>query len=204
MREPAPLHVKGYAIDPILFTQGYPKGCGPYACSSRCCSDGVWVDLKEKERIIEERELIQRYMDDTQDKDPDNWFAECEDDDDFPSGVCEGTTVRSGGCVFLNKEGLCVLQVAAASEGRHKWDIKPFYCILFPISIANKTITFDDHKQGEVACCTIGRHHLIPLFQACKEELIHAVGDDGYRALEEYYQANREYFQRSEVIKNAV
>jgi hypothetical protein len=204
MHEPAQLIVKGYKIDPIIFSRGYPKGCGPYMCNSVCCSDGVWVDIKEKERILEEKDLIIRYMDDTQDTNPDAWFAEYEKDDDFPSGVCVGTTTRERGCVFLNKDGLCTLQVAAVGEGMHKWDIKPFYCVLFPISIADNTITFDEHKQGESQCCTVHPAHLIPLFEACKAELVYAVGEDGYTEIEEYYNTHRDYFQNAEVTRNAI
>jgi hypothetical protein len=204
MHEPSPLIVKGYKVDPIIFTQGYPKGCGPYECDSACCSDGVWVDLKERDKILEEQELIKNYMDETQDTDSKEWFDEYENDKDFPSGACVGTTTRERGCVFLNKSGLCSLQVAAASEGRHKWDIKPFYCILFPISIANNTITFDEHKQGESLCCTIHTRYVIPLFEACREELIYAVGEDGYKEIVDYYDAHQDFFQKAEITRNAI
>jgi Fe-S-cluster containining protein len=177
MGEPPTITVKGYKVDPMLFNHGFPKGCGPYQCDGNCCCDGVWVDLKEKDRILAEKDLIKKYMDDTQNKNHEEWFAEHDEDPDFPSGAAEGTSVHNNGCVFLNKDGLCVLQLAATKEGRHKWDIKPFYCVLFPVSVAEKTLTFDEHmEENGKSCCNIFPQFSVPMFRACKEEIVYAVG----------------------------
>jgi Fe-S-cluster containining protein len=206
MGEPPTITVKGYKVDPMLFNHGFPKGCGPYQCDGSCCCDGVWVDLKEKDRILAEKDLIKKYMDDTQNKNHEEWFAEHDEDPDFPSGAAEGTSLHNNSCVFLNKDGLCVLQLAATKEGRHKWDIKPFYCVLFPVSVAEKTLTFDEHmEESEISCCNIFPQFSVPMFQACKEEIVYAVGEDGYREIEEHYMKYREYYSsNSEVSRNAV
>lgn len=203
MKKPPTLVVKGYEIDPLLFTHGYPPGCGPFQCDGKCCCDGVWVDLREKEKILEEKELIKKYMDETQNKNHDEWFAEYWEDSDFPSGAAVGTQVYRNGCVFLNKEGKCVLQLAATQEGRDKWDIKPFYCILFPVSVADNTLTFDEHMEEEgTRCCNIFENYHVPMFIACREEIVYSVGEDGYQQMLNHYNQYKEYYLTNATVKN--
>jgi Fe-S-cluster containining protein len=202
MKKPPVLIVKEYEIDPILFSHGFPQSCGPYRCDGACCCDGVWVDLKEKERILEEKELIKKYMDETQNKNHEDWFGEYWEDEDFPSGAAFGTTIHNNGCVFLNKEGRCVMQVAAMMEGRNRWDIKPFYCVLFPVSVADKTLTYDEHMEDEDApCCNIYPKFHTPMFEVCKEELIFALGEDGYQELANHYNQYRDYYENHSSVK---
>ena len=41
--------------------------------------------------------------------------------------------------------------------------------------------------QDDQACCTVGEKFETPLFAACKDELTHLLGADGYAMLEEHY-----------------
>ena len=43
--------------------------------------------------------------------------------------------------------------------------------------------------QDEETCCTISDSFTVPLFEACREELVHIVGEEGYAAMEEHYAA---------------
>jgi len=202
MNKPPVLHIKGFDVDPILFSHGFPKGCGPYQCDGACCCDGVWVDIKERDRILEEKELIKKYMDETQNKNEEEWFAEYWENEDFPSGKAVGTTIQNKNCVFLNKEGRCVIQVATTLEGRDRWDIKPFYCVMFPVSVDEKTLTFDEHMEDEDAsCCNIFPEYQTPMFAACKEELIYALGEDGYQQMIDHYNLHKEYYQNNSTVK---
>ena len=132
-------------------------------------------------------------MDETQDTDDRHWFDNEEAvDGDFPSGRCVGTEVFNEKCVFLNKQGHCSLQVAAVAEGMHKWDLKPFYCVLYPIEISDGMVSFDPMLQNEESCCSVKNTFTVPLFQGCREEIVHAVGEDGFRELQEYYAQQRD------------
>ena len=111
-----------------------------------------------------------------------------EDDTDFASGKCASTAVVNGKCAFLDKAGRCAMQMAGTVEGIHKWSLKPIFCILYPLEISNNVIVFDDMSNEEQQCCTISDEFDTPLFEACKEELIHVLGVDGYRELETYYR----------------
>lgn len=186
------LRIGKYTMSGELFSKGYRTGSGPCSCSSVCCEGGVFVDLHERDVIIAHRDLIARQMDQTQTTDSSRWFeAEVLDDTDFQSGQCVGTRVINDKCAFLDSAGRCCLQNAAAAEGMHKWAIKPLFCILYPIEISGNTVSFDEMLQEEESCCTIGTPFEVPLFKACREELVHIVGEEGYAEMEQHYDALR-------------
>lgn len=182
------LTVKEYTMSGELFTRGFPASGGPCNCSSACCEGGVFVDLRERDVIMAHKTLITGHMDETQSVDPANWFEpEEHDDEDFPSGRCVGTRVLNDKCAFLDKSGRCSLQVAALGSGLHKWALKPLFCILYPIEIGNGVVSFDDMLQEEESCCTASATFAMPIFQGCREELIHLVGEDGFALMEAHY-----------------
>jgi len=182
--------VKGLTFAPELFLRGYRTGGGPCMCSSDCCAGGVHADLEERAKILSLKEKIKPHMDETQTRDENLWFEEnIQEDADFPSGHCVGTSVVNGKCAFLNARGHCSIQLAAVAEGLDRWAWKPLYCILYPIEISDAVVGFDPMLQDEKPCCSIGESHEIPLFRACKSELVHLLGEDGYARLEAYYQA---------------
>ncbi|MDE3058022.1 MAG: DUF3109 family protein [Bacteroidota bacterium] len=182
-------HIGKYEIDPVLFEKGFAKECGPFRCESKCCSVGVYVDLKERGKILSYKETIKRYMDETQTADDSRWFdSEIEDDPDYPSGKAVGTEIFGGKCVFLTKEGRCSLQIMGIEEGFGEWALKPFYCIAFPITIENGVVTFDDFQQDNTRCCSVVESTAdgsTPLVDSCKAELEFVLGEDGYRQLSE-------------------
>lgn len=184
------LAINGFRFSHELFHKGFPVDGGPCTCSSVCCADGVYADVTERERILSHKEMIKKYMDDTQVRDESRWFEPREiADGDFPSGRCVGTEAYGGKCVFLDGFGRCTLQVAAAGEGMHKWALKPFFCVLYPIEVTKGLVSFDDMLQGEQSCCSVGHEFETPLFEGCKDELTFLVGPEGFRAMEEHYAA---------------
>jgi len=192
MMEMKELEVKHYRISNEFFEKGYPTGNGPCNCTAQCCASGVWVDVRERDAILERKELIKQQMDETQIRDEKFWFEEgIEQDDDFPSGQCVGTAVVNNKCAFLDKLGRCTIQLAAVAAGEHKWAWKPLFCVLFPVVIEKGVIEFDPMLQGKQMCCSIGSAFDVPLFVACKEELIHVLGENGYAQVERHYASLR-------------
>ncbi|MGA7159942.1 MAG: DUF3109 family protein [Bacteroidota bacterium] len=178
------MRIGKYEIDPILFEKGFSKGCGPFACESTCCTAGVYVDLKEKELILSHKEVIKKYMDETQVSDDTRWFdGEIEDDGDYPSGKIVGTEVVNDKCVFLNKFGMCSLQIAGMEEKLGRWALKPFYCVAFPITVDEGVVTFDDFLHQKTTCCSFIDDRETTLVEACKEELEFVLGQTGYAEL---------------------
>ncbi len=193
------IFAEGLRIDPVLLTHGYPEGIGPHLCKGACCKDGVYVDVKERDAILAAQSLIIKYMDETQSEDPATWFEQEEDDEDFPSGRCAGTRTYGGKCVFLTKTGKCVLQITATNEGMPPFSLKPSYCVLFPLTIVGRTLTFDDFCSGPNPCCTIspvsaGSHRAV--IEVCKTECIHAIGEENYAELLSIYYRRKDKGER--------
>ncbi len=201
-------------VDELIFTQGFVKYCDIDKCGGGCCHSGVYADTGEYARILEHKDAIAKVMDETQDIDPATWFDnEWIDDTDFPSGRAIGTQVhdRDGGisgftegCVFLDKRHFCSIQVAAAESGLHRWAWKPDYCILFPVTVVEGIITYDDsHSEDLNHCGPKGTGNYVhSVYEAMQEELQHFLGAEEFGKLDEYYKANRERFE-AERMKNA-
>ena len=193
--------VKHYSISDELFSKGYPEGGGPCSCSSTCCEGGVYADVRERENILAHTEMIKAHMDETQVTDHRLWFEEDEKDDpDFASGRCAGTREINNKCAFLNRNGLCSIQVAAVANGMHKWALKPLFCILYPIEISDNVVSFDEMLQDQQACCSVSSEFRTPLFEACKEELLHLLGEDGYRMMEDHYRSLRHSLSQGKTV----
>src|SRR2546430_11141247 len=52
-------------------------------------------------------------------------------------------------CVFLDKNHYCSIQVAAVKNNLHRWAWKPTYCIMFPITVVDGVLTYDDSRSEE-------------------------------------------------------
>lgn len=172
--------IKGLKIDPAIFT--FKFMC---KCNGECCHYGVYADLKEYEAIVAIKDKIIPLMDETQPTLPELWFEKPEPDTDFESGVAVGTEVFNNKCVFLDKDGLCVLQRLANNEEKHKWDYKPLYCVLYPFTVYENTLTIDTDHMDRLKTCN-KQPSDITMYEHCKDELIHLFGKDGFEELEEY------------------
>lgn len=180
--------VKQFFIANEFFEKGYAAGNGPCNCRTTCCHGGVWLDVKDRDRILQHKEIIRNQMDDSQPKDDAQWFDNIVvDDSDFPSGKAVGTEVHNDKCAFLDKSGRCAIQLGAVAAGEHKWAWKPAYCVLYPVEVSDNVIGFDPMLQGDETCCTVRTQFETPLFVACKDELTYLLGADGYSALEEHF-----------------
>lgn len=175
------LYIKGIKIDPNIFI--FKFGC---QCNGECCHYGVYTDLKEYERIMAIKDKIIPLMDETQSKNISDWFEPAEEDDDFESGVAVGTEIVNGKCAFLDKNGLCVLQRLALEEGEHKWKYKPIYCVLFPLTIYQNTLTIDDEHINRLSYCNKFPISDTTIFDACREELEFYFGPEGFEELLKY------------------
>ncbi|MGQ9798522.1 MAG: DUF3109 family protein [Ignavibacterium sp.] len=175
------LFIKGIKIDPNIFT--FKFGC---QCNGECCHYGVYTDLKEYENILSIKDKIIPLMDETQSKNISDWFEPAQEDDDFESGVAVGTEIVNGKCAFLDKNGLCVLQRLALEEGEHKWKYKPIYCVLFPLTIYQNTLTIDDEHINRLNYCNKFPISDSSIFDACKEELEFFFGKEGFEELLKY------------------
>ena len=180
-------HLSPLQVDNNIFTLRFTNDCSMYNCKGNCCRYGVWADVEEKKNILAHTEMILRYMEPFQEKNPEQWF-ELEEvtDKDFPSGVAVGTQIRETGCVFLDSNGRCVLQKAAMAEGMHKFALKPFFCVAYPITVDNGVLMYDDDQYPDnPQCCSPRNEGSISVFDICSEELEFTVGQEGLQELHE-------------------
>jgi len=167
-----------------IFTTRYAKGCSMSNCRGRCCADGVELDLAERDRILEHAHLIQPHMDETQDRNPANWFTKTKPDSDFPSGECDTTALKENGCNFLNKDGYCTVQIAESKAPAGFGYLKPFFCRAFPVCILNGTLCIDDEQcPEEHKCCGPVKNGPLSIIDICAFELEYMVGADGLAEL---------------------
>ncbi|NIN72718.1 MAG: DUF3109 family protein [Gemmatimonadetes bacterium] len=165
------------------------EGGGPLnvveECGGHCCRHGVYVSLPDRERILEYADRVQALMDGTQTADTTRWFEDAiEQDEDYPGGLCVGTATYEGKCVFLNAEGLCVLQALEPQLGLAEGErLKPFYCRLFPLVTSCDLLEFDDLCDGVRPCCTLASDGATSAIDAYAYEFKEVLGASGYEEL---------------------
>lgn len=182
-------HIPKLYIDPEILTKRFSPSCSMCHCNGSCCAEGVLLDIEDKERILAHADLIKRYLEPQQEFDVSKWFDHSvEFDIDFPSGQCDGTTVRNGGCVFQDSKGLCALQKTAMAEGMDKFALKPFFCVAFPLVIDQHMLTLDDPEfTNRPQCCTVVPEGSLSAFDVCREEFEYILGQDGLREIEKVF-----------------
>lgn len=192
------IEFQGLMIDTIIFRQGFVPGCDIGICGGQCCDWGVYMDRDFQSVILKHETKILESMDEYQPKDKAKWFEkELVRDGDFPSGFALGTEiyVTSKGttqCVFKDKHNYCSLQVSAMKNGEHKWNIKPKYCILYPLTVVDNILTYDDEHSKKLDYCGADKEHNFTqtVFEAMTEEIKYVFGEECFDFLEKYFIKN--------------
>ena len=182
-------------INPRILKCEPMRRCTLGECRAACCLYGVWIDKLEAKDILEHAAMIAPHLE-PENRDPRDWFDGREEPDEHATtGVTVHSTVipddeHYGGtaCIFLRKDHLCSLQVAANANGFHPWRFKPFYCILHPLVLDEQgRITLDETELmlEEEGSCLRPADHPIPLIETFEEELRYLLGERAYRQLVE-------------------
>lgn len=182
-------------LNPRLFTSEPMRRCTLDECHAACCLYGVWIDRNEARDISAHAAEIAPHLE-PGNRDPEDWFDGREEpDENALSGWVVHSTVlpdadHYGGtaCIFLRKDHLCALQVAANAEGLHPWRFKPFYCILHPLDMDEQgRITLDETGAllGEPGSCLRPASQPIPLIETFAEELRYLLGEKAFLRLQE-------------------
>jgi hypothetical protein len=162
-------------------------------CRAACCLYGVWIDRIEAREILANAGSIASHMEEEY-RDSSDWFDGREEPDEYATS---GWTVHSTvvpapdhygetACIFLRKDHLCALQVAAQASGLHPWRYKPFYCILHPLDLDDEgRITLDETGAmvEEPGSCLRRAARPIPLLETFEPELRYLLGETAYRRL---------------------
>jgi Fe-S-cluster containining protein len=178
-------HLPDLEVNGSIFDTRYVPGSSPGHCVGTCCQSGVKVDVAQRDQILAHADLIRRAMGPGQEHDASAWFEDSEvPDTDFPSGRCVGTRVRADGCVFLDGARRCVLQTVTIATARPGFDLKPFFCSAFPITIANGTLWIDEMcLDAPDGCCRPTAGGALDVLDVCEVELRHTLGTEGLEEL---------------------
>jgi hypothetical protein len=178
-------HIKELRVGNDFFAGRFQSECSMGNCRSSCCSYGVFADLRERDNILAHAKTIRRHLEPHQEHDPSKWFDEgVIDDADFPSGKAAGTRANERGCVFLDSAGRCALQKTAVAEGMHKFALKPFFCVAFPVTLDHGRLILDSAEfANKPECCGIVQKGSLTAFDVCAEELEFMLGARGYAEL---------------------
>ena len=186
------INVGTLKVDTHLLERRPVARCRLSECGAACCGHGVFVDLADASRIFQEAEVVKPHLPSAR-RDADSWFdGNVVTDPDFPSGYRVGTEVvedpkhvAGTRCVFLRPDNRCALQVAAVAQNRHPWDLKPFYCALFPVVVSGDLVQLDDENEIYAlgGSCQRAETPPMPLYTVLQEELVLALGQDGYDRL---------------------
>jgi hypothetical protein len=182
--------LESLTISPRMFIPETLQRCQLYECHGACCAFGVWIDLLEKERIIEYAEIVQSCMDRTKYNRGD-WFLEEIEEDSFTlSGkvihtrlVSRNLPFKRRTCIFLRTDHKCALQVASEKSGKHPWFLKPFYCVLHPLDLNDNgqvTLDYTNIILQEVKSCLRYSERLNAPIEIFEDELRFLLGDSKY------------------------
>lgn len=193
MNQDQPLLIEGRPVDRKLLGRLSTQRCVTDECQSWCCTGGVWVDLQEKEKILANAEKIKPLLPPGR-RDESIWFdGERDSHLDFPSGWGEGTTVvldpthpAGETCIFLRPEDRrCAIQAASLANGEDPWSLKPFFCILHPLTTDDGVLRLDDDNEiyTEGGHCQRPHGQPVPLHVTFRSEMEFALGKAGYQKL---------------------
>lgn len=187
--------INGLRLDPRLLESRLVRRCNLDECQAHCCTGGVWIDVGQAAALIRDAQRIRPYLSaDRQDEL--TWFdGAVEADSDYPSGYGMGTRIVEDAshpvgtaCVFLLPDRRCALQAAALDQGLHPWTWKPTFCALHPITVTGGRVELDDANEiyQEGGSCQRCSEEAVPLYRLFEDELVLALGADGYAQLVEW------------------
>ncbi|MBI1210600.1 MAG: DUF3109 family protein [Alphaproteobacteria bacterium] len=177
-------HISELRVSDELLEVRFRAGCSMSSCRAECCGGGADIDLGERDRVLENADLVRSLMDRDQEHDTARWFEDFIDDADFPSGHAVTTRTHNDRCVFLNAKGLCVLQIAEGKMAQGE-TLKPFFCRAFPICLNEGELTYDDQFETEPQCCSPVADGDLTIFDVCAFELEYVLGAEGAAELRE-------------------
>ncbi|NTW43450.1 MAG: DUF3109 family protein [Anaerolineaceae bacterium] len=184
---------KDFELNPRMLISEKMQRCKLIDCQGECCVYGVWVGLQDRDIVLKHQEIKKKLMPDNF-KNSQDWFQKKILRDPFIAGgeVIHTSVIKNSAnlvgtaCVFLNDHHKCVLQITAEKIGLHKWNLKPFYCILHPLDLDDAgRITLDetDSLLSENGSCLRFSQEKISLLSTFEEELLYLLGFEEYQNL---------------------
>jgi Fe-S-cluster containining protein len=177
--------IGNFRLSPELFVRSRLVNRCLRRCAGDCCDEGVFLTLYDARRIIERRDEIQPYL--TRPFDFDTW------DISHPANIAtplqnEGTLDQR--CWFFTQGRRCALHALALDRNFPIKSIKPFFCLLFPLTLVDIDFNLTEiclETKAYQTCLREGEKEDW-LFKQFGPDLTRILGEDGYEELEQMFQ----------------
>ena len=136
-----PVTIGSFRLSPEFFVKTRLVNRCFRQCAAACCDEGTWLTLYEARQIGDYRDEIQPYLE--QPLDLDAW--------DLSHPAFLYTPLLNPGtlhqhCWFFTQERRCALHAVALDKKIPLRAVKPFFCMLFPLTLVDIDI-----NQTEIA-----------------------------------------------------
>ena len=158
--------------------------CKEGVCDGACCSTGALLTLYDAQRIVAHGDALQPYLPEPYD------FAQW--DFSRPSDTC--TPMRNDHtsheqCWFLTHNRRCAIHEYALDRGIPVKDIKPYFCLFFPLTLVDIDINVTeialDGKCYDT--CLVESDEAAWVYELFESDLRGAIGDQWYEELKRRY-----------------
>ncbi|MGB8644212.1 MAG: hypothetical protein WCF84_03185 [Anaerolineae bacterium] len=176
-----PILIGSYRLSPEFFVKTRLVNRCKTDCAEQCCTEGCFITIHDARRVIKHREEIQPYL--VEPFDFDSW------DVSRPANIC--TPVRAEGtphqqCWFLTQDKCCSLHTLAIDKGVPVPSIKPYFCLMFPLTLMDIDINVNEIAVDNKAysTCLVEGSRETYLYQQFETELKQYIGAEAYAEIE--------------------
>ncbi len=173
--------VGSFHLSPEFFQKTHLVNRCINECARECCNHGVWLSLYDARRIVAHADEIQPYL-----IKPLN-FKEW----DLSTHACIETPLLDEGtpheqCWFLTCERHCAIHSMALDKNIPLQDIKPYFCLMFPLTLIDIDINVTEIAVDPKAykTCLVESETETWLYEQFEPELRKILGDEGCAELQ--------------------
>ncbi len=184
MDSSAPIVIGPYRFSPEFFQKTRLVNRCKISCAQECCNEGCFLTIHDARRVLARRDQIQPYL--VEPFDFESWDLSRPADIATPVRA-EGTPEQQ--CWFLRANKHCALHSFALDHGLPVDSIKPYFCLMFPLTLVDIDINVNEITVDNKAysTCLIEGNHETYLYQQFETELRQYVGDDTFSEIERLF-----------------
>ncbi len=176
--------IGSFRLSPEFFLKTHLVNRCVNECARECCNEGVWLSLYDARRIIERAADLQPYL-----PAPVQFEAW-----DLSKTSFITTPLRNAGtpherCAFLTPDRLCAIHAMALDKNIPLQSIKPYFCLMFPLTLSDLDINVTEITIDSKAyrTCLVEGTEETWLYEQFEPDLRKILGDAGYAEIQRLY-----------------
>ncbi len=179
-----PVTIGSFRLSPEFFQKTRLVNRCINECVRECCNEGVWLSLYDARRIMAHADEIQPYL--IKPLNLKQWDLSAPACIETPL-IDEGTSHQQ--CWFLTRERRCAIHSMALDKGIPLQDIKPYFCLMFPLTLIDIDINVTEIAVDPKAykTCLVPSETEAWLYEQFEPELRRILGDVGYAELQRMF-----------------